>query len=154
MKLLRNLACAIPDPDIPTRYKFKDVKPIQYTRKLESFNEIYHIIKKENLINGIFHCFSGTKDQANKIIDMGFLLGIGGISTFKNSNMDSVLKEIDIKNLVLETDSPYLAPTPFRGKRNEPKYLVFIAEKICKLKNISLDELAYQTNQNIDRVFF
>ena len=71
----------------------------------------------------------------------------------KNSNMDSILKEIDIKNIVLETDSPYLAPTPFRGKRNEPKYLVFIAEKICKLKNISLDELAYQTNQNIDRVF-
>ena len=120
-----------------------------------SFDEIYEILCSEtdHKLKGIFHCFSGTKDQANKIIDMGFLLGIGGISTFKNSNMDNVLKEIDIKNIVLETDSPYLAPTPFRGKRNQPKYLVFIAEKICKLKNISLDELAYQTNQNIDRVF-
>ena len=121
-----------------------------------SFDEIYELLCSETdqKLKGIFHCFSGTVDQANKIIDMGYLLGVGGISTFKNSNMDSVLKEIDIKNIVLETDSPYLAPTPFRGKRNEPKYLVLIAEKICKLKNISLEELAYITNQNINRVFF
>ncbi len=121
-----------------------------------SFNEIYTILKKENNnhLNGVFHCFSGDYYQAQKIIEMGFYLGIGGLLTFKNSTLSEVIKRIDLKHLILETDSPYLAPEPMRGKRNEPKFIPIIAQKIAEIKNISLNEIAEITNQNVNKIFF
>jgi TatD DNase family protein len=89
-----------------------------------------------------------------KIIDMGFYLGIGGVLTFKNSTIIDVIKKIDLKHLVLETDSPYLAPHPMRGKRNEPKFLPLVAEKIAEIKNISIEEVSVTTNKNINTIFF
>jgi TatD DNase family protein len=108
--------------------------------------------KGKNLF-GIFHCFSGTLENAKDIIDAGFLLGIGGVLTFKNSGLDEVVKEVNLKYLVLETDSPYLAPVPFRGKRNESSYLKYIVEKLATVKNISTEEVALQTTENAERVF-
>jgi TatD DNase family protein len=108
--------------------------------------------KGENLF-GIFHCFSGTLENAKEIIDAGFFLGIGGVLTFKNSGLAEVIKEVDLKYLVLETDSPYLAPVPFRGKRNESSYLKYIVEKLATIKNISTEEIALQTTENAERVF-
>ena len=121
-----------------------------------SFDEIYNIMKEEktNNLTGIFHCFSGSYDEAMKIIDMGFYLGIGGILTFKNSTIIDVIKKIDLKHLVLETDAPYLAPHPMRGKRNEPKFLPRIAEKIAEIKKITVKQVCKITNQNIDNLFF
>ena len=108
--------------------------------------------KGKNLF-GIFHCFSGTLENAKEIIDAGFLLGIGGVLTFKNSGLAEVIKEVDLKYLVLETDSPYLTPVPFRGKRNESSYLKYIIEKLATIKNISTEEIALQTTENAERVF-
>tara|TARA_B100001250_G_scaffold236220_1_gene202920 strand:- start:157 stop:918 length:762 start_codon:yes stop_codon:yes gene_type:complete len=121
-----------------------------------SFDEIYTIMKQEDVSNitGIFHCFSGNYEQAMKIIDMGFYLGIGGVLTFKNSSIRDVIKKIDLKHLVLETDSPYLAPHPMRGKRNEPKFLPLIAEKLAEIKNVSVEEVSVTTNKNINTIFF
>jgi TatD DNase family protein len=102
---------------------------------------------------GIFHCFSGTTQQAKKIIDMNFYLGIGGVATFKNGGLDKVLPDIDLNRIVLETDSPYLAPVPHRGKRNEPAYIPLIAQKICEIKKISLEQLSSATNDNATKIF-
>ncbi len=102
---------------------------------------------------GIFHCFSGTLENANEIIDAGFLLGIGGVLTFKNSGLAEVIKDVDLKYLVLETDSPYLAPVPFRGKRNESSYLKYIVQKLAEVKNISVEEAALQTTRNAEEIF-
>ena len=121
-----------------------------------SFDQIYKIMKEEkvNNITGIFHCFSGDYDQALKIIDMGFYLGIGGVLTFKNSNLKNIIEKIELRHMVLETDSPYLAPNPMRGQRNEPKYLPIIANKLAEIKNVSVEKLAEITNQNINTIFF
>ena len=119
----------------------------------ESFNEIYHIIKKENLINGIFHCFSGNLEQAKKITSLGLKLGIGGVLTFKNGGIDKFLHQINIENIVLETDSPYLSPTPLRGKRNESANLIHIAKKLSEIYNIPLSEIARITSSNSKSVF-
>lgn len=102
---------------------------------------------------GIFHCFSGTNEQAKKIIDLGFYLGIGGVLTFKRSGLDSAIADIGIQHLVLETDAPYLAPAPHRGKRNEPAFLFLVAEKLASLKNISVEEAALITSENAARIF-
>ncbi len=102
---------------------------------------------------GIFHCFSGTIENAKEIIDAGFLLGIGGVLTFKNSGLAEVIKDIDMQYIVLETDSPYLAPVPFRGKRNESSYLKYIVEKLSEVKNISVEEAAQQTSKNAEFLF-
>jgi TatD DNase family protein len=121
----------------------------------DSFDVAYGLlleVKKESPC-GIFHCFTGNAEQAKKVIDLGFHLGIGGVVTFKNGGLDKVLPEIDIKNLVLETDAPYLAPAPFRGKRNEPAYLLKIAERVAMLKNISLEEVAAITTANSTGIF-
>jgi len=117
--------------------------------------ETIDVIKKYHSkgLHGIFHCFGGTLEEANQIIDLGFLLGIGGVVTYKNAGLDNVLKNIDLKYLVLETDSPYLAPTPFRGKRNESMYLRNIAEKIAEIKNCSYDEVATITSKNANQLF-
>jgi TatD DNase family protein len=122
----------------------------------ESFKEIFDIVDEENdeQLTGIFHCFTGSLTDAQHIINYGgFKLGIGGVVTFKNSGLDTVLKNIDIKHLVLETDSPYLAPIPHRGKRNESSYLELIALKLCDIYGLSLSEIANITTENSKQVF-
>ena len=104
-------------------------------------------------LRGIFHCFSGSVPQAEAAIEMGFLLGIGGVLTFKKSGLDAVLSEIELQHLVLETDAPYLAPTPFRGKRNESSYVVKVAEKLAEVKGVSTSEVASVTTQNALQLF-
>jgi TatD DNase family protein len=100
-----------------------------------------------------FHCFTGNADQAGRAIQLGFFLGIGGVITFKNSGLDSVVAGIPLEHLVLETDAPYLAPVPFRGKRNQPDYLLKVAEKISEVKNKPLEEVAAVTTQNSITIF-
>jgi TatD DNase family protein len=121
-----------------------------------SFDEVMEIVtefKNDNL-KAIFHCFSGTIEQAEQIVEMkNFKLGIGGVVTFKNSGLDKVVEAIDLKHLVLETDAPYLAPVPFRGKTNQPEYLIVVAQKIAEIKNISLEEVIEVTTQNSVDVF-
>lgn len=102
---------------------------------------------------GVFHCFGGTSQQAEQIIGLGFHLGIGGVLTFKNSNLGEVLAPIDLKHIVFETDSPYLAPMPFRGKRNESAYILNIAQKLAELKDISQEEMAAITTANVAAIF-
>ncbi len=121
----------------------------------ESFDEVFQILDdfKPDYPKGIFHSFTGNLYQANRAIAMGFKLGIGGIVTFKNSGLDKVVKDIDPKHIVLETDSPYLAPVPKRGKRNESSYLVFTAQKIAELHNITIEKIAEITTQNAIKIF-
>ena len=108
---------------------------------------------KKYKVKGIIHCFSGSLETANIYISMGFLLGIGGVVTFKNSKLKDVVKELSLESIVLETDSPYLTPVPFRGKINSSKYLEFIANFIADIKNISVDELAEITSRNASSLF-
>lgn len=121
----------------------------------DAFDEIFEILNSyAQLPKGIFHCFSGTLEQANKIISLkNFKLGIGGVITFKNAGLDKVVEQLDLQHLVLETDSPYLAPVPFRGKRNESGYIVMIAEKVAALKNVSIAEVADITSKNSTEIF-
>jgi TatD DNase family protein len=118
-------------------------------------NEIMELLSEFNsLPKGIFHCFSGNTAQAKQILNSTpFKLGIGGVVTFKNSGLDKVVEDIDLKHLVLETDAPYLAPVPFRGKRNEPVYLMEVAKKVAEIKNCSMLELAEITSKNANEVF-
>ncbi len=106
----------------------------------------------EKLI-GVFHAFTGDENQAERIIEWGFKIGIGGIVTFKNSGLNKVVHNIDINHIVLETDSPYLSPVPKRGKRNESANLTYIAEKIAEIKNITLKEVAEVTTFNAKQLF-
>lgn len=121
----------------------------------ESFDEVFQILNefKSNYPKGIFHSFTGNKIHARRAIEMGFKLGIGGIVTFKNSGIDIVVKDIDTKHIVLETDSPYLAPVPKRGKRNETSYLVYTARKIAELHKVTVEEIADITTQNAKKLF-
>lgn len=121
----------------------------------EAFDEIFEILEKLNdeKLFGIFHCFTGTIEQAHRAINLGFKLGIGGVVTFKKAGLDNVVRELQLKDIVLETDSPYLAPSPFRGKENESSYLYYIAEKIADLHNISISKLAEITTQNSKDIF-
>jgi len=122
----------------------------------DSFDEILEILEAENSkkLFGIFHCFTGTLEQAERILKLqGFKLGIGGVVTFKNSGLDKVVAGIDLSNIVLETDSPYLAPAPFRGKRNESAYLVKIAEKLAEIYNLPFDDIERITTKNARLVF-
>jgi TatD DNase family protein len=104
-------------------------------------------------LTGIFHCFSGDSTQAKKIIDMNFYLGIGGVVTFKNGGLDKVLPEIAANRIVFETDSPYLAPVPHRGKRNEPSYIPLIAAKAAEVMKVSLEDLQASTHANVKKIF-
>jgi len=104
-------------------------------------------------LSGVFHCFTGTRQQALRCIGLGFFLGIGGVATFKNGGLDLVLPEVPLESIVLETDCPYLAPVPFRGKRNEPSYLTYVAERVSQIKKIQLTELAEATAGNAQRLF-
>jgi TatD DNase family protein len=104
-------------------------------------------------LKGIFHCFSGTIEDAEAITAMGFYLGIGGVLTYKNSGIDKVVEKIGIEHLVLETDAPYLSPVPFRGKRNESSYIKYVADKLAAIKNITVDEVAAITTANAEKIF-
>lgn len=121
----------------------------------DAFDEIFEILEEMNdeKLFGIFHCFTGTLKQANRAIQLGFKLGIGGVVTFKKAGLDHVVKELDLKHLVLETDAPYLAPSPYRGKENESSYLLYVAQKVADLHEISIDEIARITTQNSKEVF-
>ena len=121
----------------------------------EAFNEIFEILDKENCdkLRGVFHCFTGTLEEAQRAIDLGFVLGIGGVVTFKNGGIDKFLHKIDLKNIVLETDSPYLAPVPFRGKRNESSYIIYVLEKLSEIYGISKEKIAEITSKNAEKVF-
>ncbi len=120
-----------------------------------AFDEVYAILQQEHdeLLRGIFHCFSGPLEQANQIIELGFMLGIGGVVTYKNGGLDKVVEQIDLKHIVLETDSPYLTPVPYRGKPNESSYLVYVAQKVADLHQISLEEVARITTENSKIIF-
>jgi len=121
----------------------------------DAFDELFDLLEELNdkKLRGVFHCFTGTIEQAKKAIDYGFYLGIGGVVTFKNAGLDKVVKEIDLQHLVLETDAPYLAPVPFRGKENESSYLRYVAEKVADLHQVSVEEVADITTQNSRVVF-
>lgn len=121
----------------------------------DAFDEIMALLEpeKDDKLRGIFHCFTGTREQAKKIIDMNFHLGIGGVLTYKKSGLDQVIKEIDLKHVVLETDSPYLAPTPHRGKPNESSFLIHTAQMLADIKQISLADLARITTNNSVNIF-
>jgi TatD DNase family protein len=121
----------------------------------DAFEEVYAVLKEEQDENlrGIFHCFSGTLKQAEKITELGFYLGIGGVVTYKNAGLDKILPQIDLKHIVLETDSPYLTPVPYRGKPNESSYLTYIAQKVAELHQTTIEEVASITTENSKKVF-
>lgn len=120
-----------------------------------SFDETYEIVKEEQdgTLKGVFHCFTGTIEEARKIVDLGFYLGVGGVLTFKNSNLNDVIRSVKVENILLETDAPYLAPVPKRGKRNESSYLVFVAQKVAEIFNISMTQVAEITSSNARALF-
>ena len=122
----------------------------------ESFQEIFQIIDEENdkSLTGVFHCFTGGNDEALKIMSYGgFKMGIGGVLTYKKSGLDKIIAQVPLSELVLETDSPYLAPTPKRGKRNESSYLIYIAEKLAEVKSETLNSVAEITTMNSIELF-
>jgi TatD DNase family protein len=131
----------------------KDLPIVIHSR--DSFDEIFKVLEKfkSEKLRGIFHCFTGNIDQAHRIIDLNFHLGIGGVLTFKNGKISEFLKEIPINKIVLETDSPYLAPSPHRGSRNESSYLKIIADKLAEVYNLEIDEICKITQQNSIEVF-
>ena len=118
----------------------------------DAVKDTIEILKKYNL-KGVIHCFNGSLETAREYISLGYLLGIGGVITFKNSNLPLVISLLDINNLVLETDSPYLSPEPYRGKQNEPKNIPIIAKKISDIKGVSPDEVAFITSNNVIQLF-
>ena len=122
----------------------------------EATDEAIEIVQsyKDEGLRGVFHCFGGTIEQAQKIIDLDFYMGIGGVVTFKKAGLDILLKDISLEHLVLETDAPYLAPVPFRGKRNEASFIRFVAEKIAETKGISITEVEQITSKNAEKLFF
>ena len=121
----------------------------------ESFDEIFEVLESERSddLFGIFHCFTGNIEQAQQAISLNMKLGIGGVITFKNGKIDQFIQQIDMRHIVLETDSPYLAPVPFRGKRNESSYVTLVAEKLANLYGISVEEVAKITTENSKTVF-
>ena len=130
-----------------------DLPIVIHTR--ESFDEVFEVLerKKHPRLRGIFHCFSGTLEQAKHAIDLGFILGIGGVVTFKNAKIDQFLHEISLEKIVLETDSPYLAPVPFRGKRNESSYVELVAGKLVDIYGKDFSEIDRITTANAEKIF-
>jgi len=120
-----------------------------------SFDEIMVVIQQTALpgLTGVFHCFSGTVEEAGQVIALGFKIGIGGVLTFKNSGIDKVVQHFGLEHFLLETDSPYLAPVPYRGKRNQSAYIPLIAGKIADIKNVPLQQVAEITTQNAKELF-
>ncbi len=121
----------------------------------EAFDEVFAVLEelKDDRLFGIFHCFTGTLEQAQRAINLGFKLGIGGVVTFKKAGLDHVVSQIPLEHIVLETDAPYLAPSPFRGKENESSYLRYVARKVADLHQISIEKLAEITTRNSIDVF-
>ena len=121
----------------------------------EAFDEVFEVLESEkgDDLFGIFHCFSGTEAQAHRAIGYGLHLGIGGVVTFKNGNIDKFLRNIDLQHIVLETDSPYLAPVPYRGKRNESAYIVQVADKLSDIYALPVDEIKRITTENATKIF-
>ena len=120
-----------------------------------AFDEVFEVLETEkgDGLFGIFHCFTGTHEQAQKAISYNMKLGIGGVVTFKNGKIDTFLNSIDLKHIVLETDSPYLSPVPFRGKRNESSYLSYICKKVSEIYNVSEEQVAQITTENSKEIF-
>ncbi|WP_166962721.1 TatD family hydrolase [Yeosuana marina] len=121
----------------------------------EAFNEVFEVLEeeKDSDLFGIFHCFTGSIEQAHQAMSYNMKLGIGGVVTFKNGKIDQFLNQIDLKHIVLETDAPYLAPAPYRGKRNESLYILKVLEKLSEIYNISKEEIARITTQNSKQIF-
>jgi len=121
----------------------------------EAFDQTFEVLEDVNdeRLFGIFHCFTGNVEQAKRAIDLGFWLGIGGVVTYKNSGLDRVVEQVGLEHLVLETDAPYLAPVPYRGKKNESSYLLHIAQKVADLHDVPLEVVASKTTQNSKDIF-
>lgn len=121
-----------------------------------SFDLALDLVNKEltDDLKGVFHCFTGTLDEAKQVMDTGFKMGIGGILTFKNSGLDKVVSQIPLKYLVLETDSPYLTPVPYRGKRNQSAYIIYVAEKLAAIQSKNIEEVAEVTTNTANQLFF
>lgn len=121
----------------------------------DAFNELFELLEelKDDKLFGVFHCFTGTLEQAKRAIDLGFSLGIGGVVTFKKAGLDAVVKEINIQHIVLETDAPYLAPSPYRGKENESSYLYYVAQKVADIHQMDIGEVARITTSNSKKIF-
>ena len=121
----------------------------------DAFDEIFEILEevKEDKLYGVFHCFTGNLEQAKQAVSYHMKLGIGGVVTFKNGKIDRFLHEISLNDIVLETDAPYLAPTPFRGKRNESSYILKVAEKMAEIHHVSVDKIAEITTKNSKDIF-
>lgn len=121
----------------------------------EAFDDILDILEDEQdgKLKGVLHCFTGNKEQAKRLTDIGFYLGIGGVLTYKNSGLDKTLEGMNLEHLLLETDAPYLSPVPFRGKRNESSYLIYIAEKLAEVLGVKLEEVSIKTTENAKKLF-
>ncbi|MBK8951370.1 MAG: TatD family hydrolase [Chitinophagaceae bacterium] len=133
--------------------KHFDIPVVIHSRN--STDECIDVVKEHQngKLKGVFHCFSGNAEQAKKIIELDLYLGIGGVLTFKNSGLDKAIEDIDLSHLVLETDAPYLAPVPFRGKRNEPSYLKYVVQKLAEVKSVTVEEVAAVTTANAENLF-
>jgi TatD DNase family protein len=120
-----------------------------------SIDDCIRVVREnqDGRLRGIFHCFSGSENQAKQIIDLGFYLGIGGVLTYKNAGLAEVLKDVSMENMVLETDAPYLTPVPFRGKRNESSYIKYVAQKLADVKGVGTEEVASITSANAQNIF-
>lgn len=131
----------------------KNLPVIIHTRK--SFEEAFKIVTEfKGKVRGVFHCFSGSMEEAQRIISLGdFMLGIGGVITYKNAKLPEVLKDISLEHLVLETDAPYLPPVPFRGQRNESSYITYVAQKLAEAKNMKVEDIMSVTTENARRLF-
>lgn len=121
----------------------------------ESIDETLELVerKQNSELRGVFHCFTGSVEQAERVTDLGFYLGIGGVATFKNGGLTEVIQKVDLHSILLETDSPYLAPVPYRGKRNEPAYVKQVADRIAEIKGIGLQEVAERTTANALKLY-
>ncbi|MCL2416336.1 MAG: TatD family hydrolase [Bacteroidales bacterium] len=121
----------------------------------DAFEETMKVLKRfdDGTLRGVFHCFTGSVEQAKRIVDLGFYLGIGGVVTFKNSKLWQVVEAIDLEHILLETDAPFISPDPYRGKRNEPAYIPLIAQRIATIKNISLETVAEKTTEQTLKLF-
>ncbi|MFD0752189.1 TatD family hydrolase [Mucilaginibacter calamicampi] len=121
----------------------------------EAFNEVFEVLEeeKDELLRGIFHCFTGNAEQAQHAIDLGFYLGVGGVVTYKNGGLDKILPQFDLSHIVLETDSPYLSPVPHRGKPNESSYLIYVAQKLAEIYHTDVESVAEITTANSKKIF-
>lgn len=129
-------------------------KPIVLHNR-DATDDLLEIIEDEQdgRLTGVWHCFTGTEEEGKRAIDLGLHLGIGGVATFKNAGVGDVVVSMPLDKLILETDAPYLSPTPKRGKRNEPSFMKFTAQKLAELKDVSIEKIAEQTTANANRLF-